>query len=158
MFAVMVRDVVRAMGRPSGMNATAALTQLTIRRGTLIQSGWDLRSHAALNQLAKAQGYTCAVGLPKNDDENYDNGDEERDDEYKSEDLLLQRSHPNFRLASQFRDAAEDGIVSCRNANTQAGTGDAVCTLKTNIVCLEIVLLGKIDGGRDRFGFTFVKR
>lgn len=46
--ATMVKLVVSAMGRPSGMKATAHETQLTIRRGTLIQSGWSLRSHAAL--------------------------------------------------------------------------------------------------------------
>jgi hypothetical protein len=39
MFATIVKLVVNAIGRPSGMNATAADTQLTIKRGTLIQSG-----------------------------------------------------------------------------------------------------------------------
>jgi hypothetical protein len=48
MFATIVKLVVSAMGRPSGMKATAADTQLTMRRGTLIQSGWSLRNHAAL--------------------------------------------------------------------------------------------------------------
>jgi hypothetical protein len=39
MFATIVRELVNAIGRPSGMNATAALTQETIRSGTSIQSG-----------------------------------------------------------------------------------------------------------------------
>jgi hypothetical protein len=53
--ATMVKLVVSAIGRPSGMKATAAETQLTIRRGTLIQSGWSFRSQAALHQVSKAQ-------------------------------------------------------------------------------------------------------
>jgi hypothetical protein len=42
-FAVMVREAVNAMGRPSGMNAIATDTQSTIRVGTLIQSGCCFR-------------------------------------------------------------------------------------------------------------------
>ena len=38
-FAVMVKPAVRAIGSPSGMKAIATLTQLTMRLGTLIQSG-----------------------------------------------------------------------------------------------------------------------
>jgi len=37
--ATIVKLVVSAMGRPSGTNATAADTQLTIKSGTLIQFG-----------------------------------------------------------------------------------------------------------------------
>lgn len=47
-FAQMVKLAVRAIGSPSGMNAIATLTQSTIRVGTLIQSGWLLRSQDAL--------------------------------------------------------------------------------------------------------------
>jgi hypothetical protein len=39
MLATIVKLVVKAIGRPSGMKATAQLTQSTMRRGTLIQSG-----------------------------------------------------------------------------------------------------------------------
>jgi hypothetical protein len=52
MLATTVKLVVMAIGRPSGMNATAQDTQLTIKSGTLIQSGWLLRSHAALYQVS----------------------------------------------------------------------------------------------------------
>jgi hypothetical protein len=45
--AVMVRDAVSAMGRPSGIKAIATETQSTIRVGTLIQPGCDLRKYAA---------------------------------------------------------------------------------------------------------------
>jgi len=45
--AVMVKLAVTAIGRPSGMNATATLTQLTINIGTLIQSGCSFRSQVA---------------------------------------------------------------------------------------------------------------
>ena len=38
-FAVIVKPAVRAIGSPSGMKAIATLTQLTMRLGTLIQSG-----------------------------------------------------------------------------------------------------------------------
>jgi hypothetical protein len=37
--AVMVKFAVRAIGKPSGINAMATLTQSTISVGTLIQSG-----------------------------------------------------------------------------------------------------------------------
>lgn len=53
-FAVMVRQVVKAMGKPSGMKATATLTQSTMSVCTLIQSGYSLRIHAALEMLAKS--------------------------------------------------------------------------------------------------------
>jgi hypothetical protein len=39
MLATTVKLVVIAMGRPSGMNATAQETQLTIKSGTLIHPG-----------------------------------------------------------------------------------------------------------------------
>lgn len=51
MLALMVRLAVRATGRPSGMKATATDTQSTIKVGTLIQSGCDFRSHAALSSF-----------------------------------------------------------------------------------------------------------
>jgi hypothetical protein len=38
-FAVIVKVAVKAMGRPSGMKATATLTQSTINEGTEIQPG-----------------------------------------------------------------------------------------------------------------------
>jgi len=47
-YAVIVRHVARAIGRPSGMKATATLTQSTMRSGTSIHSGYDFRSQAAL--------------------------------------------------------------------------------------------------------------
>lgn len=47
MLAVMVREAVTAIGSPSGMNATATDTQSTIKIGTVIQPGCDLRSHEA---------------------------------------------------------------------------------------------------------------
>jgi hypothetical protein len=50
-FAVMVKDAVKAIGRPSGMNAMATETQSTINVGTLIQDGCFLRTYAALLQL-----------------------------------------------------------------------------------------------------------
>lgn len=62
MLATIVKLVVSAMGRPSGIKATAADTQLTISRGTLIQSGWSFRSHAALYQISKARcNYTRMI-------------------------------------------------------------------------------------------------
>ena len=47
-FAQMVKLAVRAIGSPSGINAIAILTQSIISVGTLIQSGWLLRSQDAL--------------------------------------------------------------------------------------------------------------
>lgn len=41
--AVIVRDAVNAIGRPSGMKAMATETQSTIKVGTLIHPGWVLR-------------------------------------------------------------------------------------------------------------------
>ena len=49
-FAVMVNPAVRAIGSPSGMNAIPTLTQLTMRFGTLIQSGWSLRKYVPLTR------------------------------------------------------------------------------------------------------------
>jgi hypothetical protein len=52
MLATTVKLVVMAIGKPSGMKATAQETQLTMRSGTLIQSGWLLRSQAALCEVS----------------------------------------------------------------------------------------------------------
>jgi hypothetical protein len=43
MFAVMVKEAVKAIGRPSGIKAMATETQSTIKVGTLIQLGCFLR-------------------------------------------------------------------------------------------------------------------
>jgi len=51
--AVMVRLAVTAIGRPSGMNATAMETQSTIRIGTDIQPGWSFRSQAAQTMMTR---------------------------------------------------------------------------------------------------------
>jgi hypothetical protein len=48
MLALMVILAVRATGRPSGIKATATDTHEMMRLGTLIQSGYFLRSHVAL--------------------------------------------------------------------------------------------------------------
>lgn len=50
-FAVIVNPAVRAIGKPSGINAMATLTQLTMRFGTLIQSGWDFLRYAPLRRM-----------------------------------------------------------------------------------------------------------
>jgi hypothetical protein len=39
MLAVIVKEAVKAIGRPSGTKATATVTMSTIKPGTLIQSG-----------------------------------------------------------------------------------------------------------------------
>lgn len=69
MLAVIVRLAVTAIGRPSGMNATATLTQSTINMETVIQLGWSLRSHVALVQELEV-GYLVKELLIPND---YDN-------------------------------------------------------------------------------------
>jgi hypothetical protein len=47
-FAVMVRDAVRAIGRPSGMKAMATETQSTIKVGILIHPGCSFLRYVAL--------------------------------------------------------------------------------------------------------------
>ena len=47
--ALIVRLAVKATGSPSGMKAIATETSWTRRVGTLIQSGYAFRSHAALS-------------------------------------------------------------------------------------------------------------
>jgi hypothetical protein len=48
---------VTAIGSPSGIKATATLTQLTIRVATFIKSGWLFRSQVALPLLASKPMY-----------------------------------------------------------------------------------------------------
>src|ERR1700679_231671 len=43
MFAVIVKEAVKAMGRPSGIKAMATETQSTIRVGTFMKPGWFTR-------------------------------------------------------------------------------------------------------------------
>lgn len=55
--AVMVRPAVMEMGRPSGMNAMATLTQLTMRVGTLMKSGcFFFRNAPLLKDVSVAIG------------------------------------------------------------------------------------------------------
>jgi hypothetical protein len=49
-FAVIVREAVKAIGRPSGMNAIATETQSTISVGTLMKPGCFGRKYAALGK------------------------------------------------------------------------------------------------------------
>jgi hypothetical protein len=51
-FAVIVREAVNAIGRPSGMNAIATETQSTISVGTLIKPGCFGRKYAALRTIS----------------------------------------------------------------------------------------------------------
>lgn len=91
---------------------------------------------------------------------NYDHGKDHHnhdgaDDEDKVEDLPLQRSKALLGLAGKLGDAAEDGAVSCGDNNTGAGAGDAVGALKTDGAGLEVVVIGRLDGGGkgDRFAW-----
>ena len=59
MLAVIVKEAVKAIGRPSGMKAIATETQSTIRVATLIQLGWTLRRYAALGNLERV----CPSGI-----------------------------------------------------------------------------------------------
>ena len=93
MLATMVRDDVRAIGSPSGMKATAALTQDTIRSGTSIQLEWSFLSHAALNNseqsMIKCKMVYDGSDIPKYDNQNNHTQDEKWDDKYKSQDFFL---------------------------------------------------------------------
>jgi hypothetical protein len=63
MFAVIVSDAVKAIGRPSGINAIATETQSTMSVGTLMNPGCFGRKYVALivlDQLKNEQIWQCA--------------------------------------------------------------------------------------------------
>lgn len=62
-FAVMVKLAVNAIGRPSGMKATATLTQSTISKGTLIQFGYLMRRYEALSNRQRVFPEAGKLGL-----------------------------------------------------------------------------------------------
>ncbi len=65
-FAVMVKLAVNAIGRPSGMKATATLTQSTISKGTLIQLGYLMRRYEALSNRQRVYPEAGKLGLRLN--------------------------------------------------------------------------------------------
>lgn len=113
MLALMVMLAVRATGRPSGMKATATETQEMIRLGTLIQSGYFLRSHAALLIISiKQPNNLTNFDLPKNNDN--DNHEEHNgaDHQDKVKDLSLECCEALLGLVGKLGDFAKDGAVS----------------------------------------------
>lgn len=64
--AVMVKLAVNAMGRPSGMKATATLTQSTMSKGTLIHFGYLMRRYEALSNRQRVFPRAWEVGLRLN--------------------------------------------------------------------------------------------
>lgn len=51
--AAIVRPMDIAIGRPSGIKAIPTLTQLTMRVGTSMKSGWSLRRYPALDDISE---------------------------------------------------------------------------------------------------------
>lgn len=51
--AAIVRPMEIEIGRPSGMKAIPTLTQLTMRVGTSMKSGWSLRRYTALDGVSE---------------------------------------------------------------------------------------------------------
>jgi hypothetical protein len=109
--AVIVKEAVKAIGRPSGMKAIATETQSTIRVGTLIQLGWDLRRYAALGNL-EMDHWSGTKDLP-DDDHNYNHSEHNgTDDDDKVDNLPLKRSEASLWCVGHLRNLSEHSGIT----------------------------------------------
>ena len=107
-----------------------------------------------LHQISKVQCQLWQDNLPENDNENDHTCDKCGDDHDKAEDLFLEGCHASFGVRCELCDTPKDSAISGCDADTQAATRDAMRSLHTDIVCLEIVIFGAFYGCVDGFGFT----
>ena len=149
--AVIVRLAVKAMGRPSGMNAIATLTQSTIKVGTLIHEGWSLRSQPALKQKWASRILRVRCHNTPQNDYKHDSGEHDRDDyDDKAQDLLFKCGHASLRLVRQLRNASKDCLIASSHNNTQSTARDAVSALHSDALGLKIIVVGRIYCTRKR--------
>lgn len=91
---------------------------------------------------------------PDNQDDG-DHGDHDgTDDDDKVEDLALKSGHLGLGLVGQIGDPAKDGAVTSADDDTSTRTRSAVSSLKANVLGLQVVIVGRVDSGRERDGFT----
>lgn len=144
MLAVIVKEAVKAIGRPSGMKAIATETQSTIRVATLIQLGWTLRRYAALGRLERVCP-SRIIELP-DDDHNYDHSEHDgTDDDYKVDNLPLKRSKASLWCVSHLRNLSKHGGIARGDDYPHTTTRYAVSSLHANTSCLKVVVVGAID-------------
>lgn len=145
MLAVIVKEAVKAIGRPSGMKAIATETQSTIRVGTLIQPGWALRRYAALGSLAMGR-QRVINDLPDND-HNYNHSEHNgTDDDDKVDNLPLKRSEASLWCVGHLRNLSKHGGITRGDDYAHTTTRYAVSSLHANASCLKVVVVGAIDG------------
>jgi len=120
-FAVIVRLAVKAIGRPSGMNAIPTLTQSTIRVATLIQSGWSFRSHEALED-GQRDSKRRGTSLPNDDDNKNHRKHNTTDNHNESKDFYLKSGQASSRFTGQFGDVTENSLVASGDDNTDCAT------------------------------------
>jgi hypothetical protein len=143
--AVIVKEAVKAIGRPSGMKAIATETQSTIRVGTLIQPGWALRRYAALGSLAMGR-QRVINDLPDND-HNYNHSEHNgTDDDDKVDNLPLKRSEASLWCVGHLRNLSKHGGITRGDDYAHTTTRYAVSSLHANASCLKVVVVGAIDG------------
>jgi len=90
------------------------------------------------------------LGKIPNDEDNDDHCEHygaNNDDEVQ--DFSLQRSQAALRSVRHLRDLAKDGIVSCGNNNTHAAARYTVCSLKTNALRLQVVVVRAVYGSLE---------
>lgn len=120
-FATIVRLMVKAIGRPSGMNAIPTLTQSTIKVGTLIQSGWSFRSQAALESSFIETGFKQyeVNNIPQDDDYDDDSHNEADYNENKPENFFLHWSHLCATTIREASNSSENSQITGTNTNSQ---------------------------------------
>lgn len=86
------------------------------------------------------------------DPANHDYGDESN----KTKDFLFDGREASFRCARELGDLTENGLVASGDDDSGSRTRDAVCALEADAMCLQVVVIGRVGGGSDRLGFTFM--
>lgn len=70
-------------------------------------------------------------------------------------DFTLEGGQALLWLIREFCDPAEHSVVSGRDDEASAGSRDAMCTLKTNVLGLEVVFVCRVDRAVDRNRFAY---
>lgn len=150
-FAVIVSEAVKAIGRPSGINAIATETQSTIRVGTLIQSGYDFLKYAALhiNQyLESASTKNYVIDVPYNDYKSNHGYHESNNHKNKVENLSLKSSHTSFWGVGKLSNPSKDSCISSSNDDTDTTSGNTMSSLKSDTSCLQVIFVCIVNHSR----------
>lgn len=94
---------------------------------------------------------------PKNKNDGDHDEHNRTDDQYKVKDLPLKGGHARFGFVRQFCNSSKNCAIARGDNDSSAGARYAVCSLKADVLGLEIIRVRGVDHGSQRKRFTCTK-